>query len=317
MNVPYPTTFVGVDVGKHELVLARVAEPGTEAFPNTPTGIVGLIAALGPPGRIHVAFEATGGYEWALWEALDAANVTARQVAPAEVRAFARSRGALAKTDAIDAAQIAAFAAFRPNAGRNLSAKSVRDLRALVAARRTRVTDKKRVQTRMKRISCPLMQAMEQEMTALLTAQIRVLDAKIKAQIADNPDLAHSAALLRSIPGVGPVFTATLLAELPELGTLSAKAVAALSGLAPMARDSGTFRGKRFISGGRKPVRDIAFMAATVALKHNPDMKRFFDRLRDRGLPHKKAAIATARKLIVITNTVLKRGTPWLAEPQV
>ena len=233
MTLPHSPAFVGVDVGKHDLVLAHHGQPGVATYPNTASGIAALARSLACDGPAHVALEATGGYEWPLWEALDAVGMSVRQVAPAEVRAFARSRGSRAKTDAID------------------------------------------------------------------------------AQIRACPDLARAARLLSSIPGVGPVLTATLLAEMPELGRISGKAAAALTGLAPIARDSGKLRGQRSIAGGRRHVRQVAYMAATVARTHNPDLAAFFTRLQDHGMPHKKAACATARKLIVLANSVLKRGTPW------
>ena len=311
MTLPHSPAFVGVDVGKHDLVLAHHGQPGVATYPNTASGIAALARSLACDGPAHVALEATGGYEWPLWEALDAVGMSVRQVAPAEVRAVARSRGSRAKTDAIDAQTIADFAAFRPEAGRRLSPESVRDLKALVAARRQRVTDKKRVHTRSLRTTSDDLHALDEDYLRLLTAQIAQLDTRIAAQIRACPDLARAARLLSSIPGVGPVLTATLLAEMPELGRISGKAAAALTGLAPIARDSGKLRGQRSIAGGRRHVRQVAYMAATVARTHNPDLAAFFTRLQDHGMPHKKAACATARKLIVLANSVLKRGTPW------
>ncbi|MET4104662.1 transposase [Roseovarius sp. MBR-78] len=316
MTITQNISFVGIDVGKHDLVLARHDAPNVQSYSNTAPGIAALTAELGGgKAPVQVALEATGGYEWPLWEALHAAGIPVRQVPPAQVRAFARSRGQRAKTDRTDAQTIAGFAAFRPEAGRRLGPKSVRELKLLVTARRQRVTDRKRVQTRSQRTGCETLAQLDQALLDLLKAQIADLDRQITNQIAACPQLSRAARLLRSIPGIGPVMTATLLAEMPELGTLCGKAAAALTGLAPIARDSGTFKGQRFIGGGRKPVRDVAFMAASVALKHNPDLAVFFQRLRGRGMPHKKAICATARKLILLANTVLKRDTPWQPNP--
>ena len=326
MSIAVKTRFVGIDVGKHDLVIAADGEAATLSFDNTDDGIAavtGLLLRRDQPVQVAVEGEAwggsvrwtdpspNGGYEWPLWEALDAAGIVVRQVPPAQVRAFAKSRGAGAKTDRIDAQLLAAFSAFRPEAGRSLSCKSLRDLRALVTARRQRVREKTRLRGQTDRMAPAHIRVLDQALVDVVSAQIAELDRRIAAAIAADPKLRRAERLLRSIPGVGPVLAATLLAEMPELGALSGKAAAALTGLAPLARDSGTWKGMRFIGGGRKTVRDVLFMAATVAARRNPDLAAFFDKLRSRGLPHKKAVIAVARKLIVLANAIIKRGTPW------
>lgn len=311
MTLTEELTFVGIDVGKTDLVLAFDSQAQVFTFMNNAEGHAAIVDLLAQrPAR--VVFEATGGYEWPLWEALDAAGVAARQVAPAQVRAFARCHGAWAKTDALDARILAAFAAFRPQAGREISDKYLRDLRALVTCRRARVTDLTRLSGRADKGACKLVSDQQADLRALLKAQIKALDHAIAEAIARDQDLATKAQLLRSIPGIGSVLSATLLVEMPELGTLTNKAVASLTGTAPMARDSGAWRGHRFICGGRKTVRDVLWMGAAVAARHNPDLRIFFERLRARELPHKKAIIAVARKLIVLANTVLKRKSPWV-----
>lgn len=313
MTLSQVTRFVGIDVGKFEFVLAVLGAPAPLTFANTPEGIAELTACLrSGPQPVQVALEATGGHEWALWEALDAAGLAVRQVNPAQVRAFARSLGAKAKTDGIDARILARFCAFRPEAGRGLNDESLRHIRALVTARRQRVTTRTRLQAQCRRKGPPEIEALDRAMIDLVVQQIAALDAVIAQAIGADDDLRRDEKLLRSIPGVGPVLAATLIVEMPELGRLSPKAAAALTGVAPIARDSGTKMGKRYISGGRKTLRDVLFMAANVAAHKNPDLTAFFNALRARGLPHKKAVIAVARKLILLANTILKRQTPWL-----
>lgn len=312
MNIPSNPCFVGIDVGKFDLVLAFHGAHDTLTFANTGDGIADLVAQLQrSPTPVHIAIEATGGYEWPLWEALEAAGLDVRQVNPAQVRAFARSAGARAKTDRLDAACLAAFCAFRPEAGRRLNDESIRHIRALVTARRQRVTARTRLLGQQDRATPQQVRALDAVMIDLIAQQIRDLDAGIKAAIRQDAKLNCNEALLRSVPGIGPVLATTLLVEMPEIGTLSDKAAAALTGVAPIARDSGMWKGKRFISGGRKTVRDVLFMAATVAARHNPDLSAFFKALKARGVPHKKAIIAVARKLIILANAVIKRQSPW------
>ena len=180
-----------------------------------------------------------------------------------------------------------------------------------MTARRQRVTAKTRLLGQRERTAPDVVQSLDQEMLDLITRQIAALDARISATIRADAALHHNDTLLRSIPGIGPVLATTLAVEMPELGTLSAKTTAALVGVAPMARDSGTWKGHRFICGGRKTLRDVLFMAATVAARHNPNLSAFFKALKARGMPHKKAIIAVARKLIILANTVIKRNQPW------
>ena len=313
MSIPVSTAYVGLDVSKDDLVLAVDGRKETMLFPNKARGHAGLIAYLSDLGRpLRVALEATGGYEWPVWEALDRQGIPVRQVSPAEVRAFAASLGQKSKTDPIDAQVIAAFLAFRPDAGRHLPAEDVRHLRSLATARRQRVDMLTTLKAQTTRARDAAVRAADEELIRLVQSQIDDLDTQI-AQALEDERFRKRAHLLRSIKGIGPVATVTLLAEMPELGTLSAKQIAALTGLAPRARDSGQRQGIRFIQGGRKLVRDVLYMAATVAARFNPDLKAFFERLRDKGMPWKKAIIAVARKLIVLANAVLKRGKTWKA----
>lgn len=309
MTLACDSLYVGIDLGKSDLVVALHGGDKVETYPNAPEGIERLCAfLLRLPGAPQVRFEATGGYEWALWEALEAAGLDARQIPPAAVASFRRARGTAAKTDPIDARLIAAFAAFRPDAGRRLPHESVRGIKDLVATRRQRRTARTRlIQQAGRAPTDPL----DVELLAVLERQIATLDARIAEALEADDLMRRRAELLRSIPGIGPATAPVLLAEAPELGDLSPGAAGALAGLAPIARDSGAFAGKRFIGGGRKTVRDALYMAATVAARHNPDLKADFERFRANGKPYKKAITAVARKLIVLANAVLKRNSPW------
>ena len=313
MSIPVSTAFVGIDASKDDLVLAIDGQSKIIAFPNNTCGRTDFIAYLTDLRRqLRVALEATGGYEWPVWQALEGQGIPVRQVSPAEVRAFAASLGQKSKTDPIDARAIAAFLAFRPEAGRQLPAEDVRYLRGLATARRQRVDMLTTLKAQTARTSEAAVKVADEALIRHIESQTEDLETQI-AQALEGERFREKARLLRSIKGIGPVATVTLLAGMPELGTLSAKQIAALTGLAPRARDSGQRQGVRFIQGGRKLVRDVLNMTATVAARFNPDLKAFFERLRDKGMPWKKAIIAVARKPIVLANAVLKRGKPGKA----
>ena len=312
MSLSRKMTFVGVDVGKFECVAAVHGQPDARTFANTPEGRREVLSFLaGLPSEIRIGLEATGGYEAPLWEALHAAGHHVRQLASAQVHAFAKMRGTLAKTDRIDAACIAAFLACRPDAGRALPAENIRKLKALSAKRRQLLEARKALACQMQQSRDADVLALDEVHLDLVNRQIRTLEERMGALIDDDPDLADRARLIRSIPGMGPVAAVTLLGDMPELGSLCGKAAAALAGLAPFNRDSGARTGKRFIRGGRACVRNVLYMAAMSAARFNPDMKRFAERLRAAGKPHKQIMTAVARKLVELANVVLKRRTPW------
>ena len=307
-------SIIGIDVSRDWLDIHCLPDGQSLRLPNTAEGHQQLIALARERGAL-VGFEATGGQEWPLWTALEEAGVAARQLPPAQVKAFAASCGTRAKTDRIDAALIARFMAFRPDAGRRLPDGKVRLLGMLVVKRRQLVEMRKRLIAQMKAWDKQGAGAMFADMNAelhdLLTAQIARLELQIEQVIAESEVLARRAALLRSILGIGPVASAALLAEMPELGQISATQAAALAGLAPFAHDSGALRGRRAISGGRQQLRHVLFQAALVASCHNPTLKRFAERLRQAGKPHKVVITAVARKLLSIANAICKSQQMW------
>lgn len=306
--------IIGIDVSRDWLDVHCLPSNQRLRFPNTAEGH-GCLSEIALSQSALVCFEATGGQEWKLWAALDAAGVTTRQLPPAQIKAFAASRGTRAKTDRIDAELIARFMAFRPEAGRSLPHEKIRLLRALTSKRGQLVEMRKRLLAQIKAHgklgSADMFDAMDTELKDLLDGQIAELEVRIEQTMASDDDLAATAGILRSVPGIGPVASTMLIAEMPELGQLSGEQAAALAGLAPIAHDSGAMRGKRAIGGGRRQLRHVMFQAALVASYHNPILKTFADRLRAAGKPHKVVITAVARKLVTIANALCKSRLKW------
>ncbi|MFC6688102.1 IS110 family transposase [Jhaorihella thermophila] len=246
-------------------------------------------------------------------------GVETRQLPPAQIKAFAASRGTRAKTDRIDAELIARFMAFRPEAGRCLPHEKLRLLRALTSKRGQLVETRKRLLAQIKAHgklgTADMFAHMDDNLKELLDQQITELEHRIENTIAADATLAENAAILRSIPGIGPVSSTRLIAEMPELGQITGEQAAALTGLAPIAHDSGTLRGKRAIGGGRRLLRHVMFQAALVAAHHNPVLKAFADRHRAAGKSHKVIITAVARKLVTIANALCKMRRKWAPQP--
>jgi transposase len=303
--------FVGIDVGKFEFHIHCLWNGLQKRFANTVQGHFDFIAMLGEERDIMLAVEPTGGCEWALWEALDTAGFAVRQVSAAHVRHFAQADGRLAKTDPLDAETIARFIAFKPTAGRSLPAQKLRVLNVLVTKRSQLITMRKSLSCQMKQRGNTRVDNLDIEHMSLLDAQIACVDQLMSKTIQEDAVLERKARCLRSVPGVGPVLTSALIAGMPELGTISDKQAAALLGVAPMAKDSGRYQGKRAIVGGRRWIRHILYQAALVASYHNPALKHFADRLRKTNKPHKVVITAVARKLITILNAITAQNRLW------
>ena len=259
----------------------------------------------------RVVFEASGGYETPLREALAGAGVPALRVNPRRARAFATALGHLAKTDRVDAGMLRQMAQrlnlpVCPPEPKELSA-----LKALQRRRRQLVEDVKRERIRAKQATCAVTRRSIERVLRVLSRETDQIEARIRALIAAHPVLQDRAALLQSAPGVGPVCTTALLADLPELGQLSPRQAAALAGLAPMARDSGLRSGQRRIMAGRKPLRDALYMAGLSASRHNPDLRAFAERLAARGKAPKQVIIAVTRKLLTILNAMVRENRPY------
>lgn len=296
----------GVDVAKSWIDV--VGPDGYERIGNEElTAFARRVAEQG--GR--VAFEASGGYEAPLRTALGQAGVPAIRINPRRVRAFATSLGRLAKTDRVDAGVIREMAVRLDLAECPAETEELRHIKALQLRRRQLVEDAKREKIRLGQTCDTRTRASVTRVLRLLQREIVSMDTAIAACIASSADLRSRAALLRSAPGVGPVSATALLAEMPELGTLTPRQVAALAGVAPMARDSGVGCGKRRISGGRKSLRDVLYMAGLSAARHDPDLRAFSDKLRAKGKAPKQAIIAVTRKLLIILNAMVRENRPY------
>jgi transposase len=305
------TAFVGIDVSKDRLDVH--VRPAGEAFAaaNDPDGAAAVLARLAPAAPALVVLEATGGLEFAAAAALAAAGLPVAVVNPRQVRDFARATGRLAKTDAIDAAVLAHFAeAVRPPA-RPLPGEAAQQFQALLGRRRELVAMRTAEQNRLPAARSAAVRRNVRDHIGWLDAQLDRLAAELAAAVRASPVWREKDDLLRGVPGVGPAVSCTLLAELPELGALRGRQVAALAGLAPLNRDSGTRRGRRATGGGRAGVRSALYMASLSAARYNPVLRPFYRRLRAAGKLAKVALVAVARRLLVILNAMLRDRRPW------
>lgn len=302
--------YVGIDVSAAHLDVGVRPSGEVKRYPNDTRGIATIMDEIVPLGPSGVVLEATGGFEMPIAGELELVGLPVSLVNPRQVRSFARATGKLAKTDAIDALLLAQFAEAVKPPVRPLPDEETRELRALVDRRRQLLemltSERNRLRRASKRVG-----RLIQEHILWLRQQIDDLDKDISELIRSSPMWRAQEDLLRSVPGVGRVLSCTLLTHLPELGSLNRGQVAALVGVAPLNRDSGAFRGKRSVWGGRSAIRSALYMAALVATRHNPVIKAFYQRLCAAGKPKKVALTACMRKLLIILNSMLKRGTQW------
>jgi transposase len=302
--------YVGIDVAKERLDVAQRPTGEVWSVSNDPPAIGELVERLRRLQPTSVVLEATGGLETHLVAALVAAHLPVAVVNPRQVREFARATGRLAKTDTIDAQVLAQFAeAVRPSA-RPLPGEATRELSALVTRRRQLMemltAERNRLRTTSKRVR----QNLESHIR-WLECCLSDLDDELDRSVRSTPAWRERDEILRSSPGVGPVTSATLLADLPELGRLDRKEIASLVGVAPFNCDSGRFRGRRRVWGGRSQVRAALYMAALVASRRNPVIRAFYQRLLAAGKPKKVALTACMRKLLTILNAMARHHTPW------
>lgn len=308
-------TFVGVDVAKATLDLASRPDGTVMHVPNDETGIAQLVTQLGQTPPTLIVLEATGGREAPVAAALATAGLAVAIVNPRQVRDFAKATGQLAKTDALDARVLAHFAeVVRPDP-RPLPDADAQALSALLTRRRQvlamLVAEQQRWET-----TVPTLRPRLEAHIAWLRQERDELDALLRQQIRHSPLWREDDALLQSVPGVGPVLATTLIAELPELGHLDRKQIAALVGVAPLNCESGAWRGRRIIWGGRGQVRAALWMSTLVAVQHNPVIRAFYERLLAARKPKKLALTACMRKLLTILNALLRHRTPWHPTPQ-
>ena len=305
--------YVGIDVSKEGLDVAVAPVGESWCVRNTLEGIGELAARLAPQQPTLIVLEATGGFEATVAAVLATAGLPVAVVNPRQVRDFARSLGRLAKTDRLDAQVLARFAEAVQPTPRALPDAAAQRLRALCSRRRQLIEMLTAEQNRLPRADAAVRPNVEAHIR-WLRQQLTHLDGDLGKAVRESPIWRHKDDLLRSVRGVGPVLSATLLAELPELGTLNRKQIAALVGVAPLNRDSGTFRGKRVTWGGRAPVRRVLYMAALVGTRCNPALRGFYARLLLAGKPKKVALTACMRKLLVMLNAMLRDGTAWIPD---
>jgi transposase len=306
--------YVGIDVAKARLDVA--IRPGGDGWhvANDAAGVATLVTRLHDLQPTLVVLEATGGYERPLATALAAAGLPLAVVNPRQARDFAKATGKLAKTDALDAQALAHFAAAVQPPVRPVPDADARALAAILA-RRGQVVAMLTAEQQRLATALPPMQERIAAHLAWLEEELATLDGELARAIREDPVWREHAALLRRVPGVGPVLATTLLADLPELGTLTRQQVAALAGVAPLNQDSGKRRGKRAVWGGRGRVRAVLYMATLAAARFNPVIKAFYDRLLAAGKAKKVALTACMRKLLTILNAMLARRTRWQPQP--
>jgi transposase len=303
--------YLGADVAKDQIVLACRELAVPQAIANIPSGyrvLVKILAAA--PVIVHVVCEATGRYHRGFVAALHTAGVVVSVVNPRGPRDFARSQNRLAKTDSIDAATLADYGRRLQPPPTSRLEPHLQQLQELVTRRSQLVEDRARETNRVAGVVHHLVKTSVRTLGRCLDRQIEALDAAIAGLIEATPDLRAKARSLRAVRGVGPVTIAALLAGVPELGTFNKNQVAAMAGVAPFNRDSGTFRGTRSIHGGRHAVRRVLFMAALSASRSNPILRDVYQRLRAKGKAHKVALVAVMRKLLIHLNSLLKCPPP-------
>ncbi len=303
-------TYFGIDVSKDRLDVAVIPSRETWQCPNDEDGIGKLITRFKKLSPALIVLEPTGGLEAPVAAALSAEGMPVAIVNARQIRDYARAMGKLAKTDDLDALVMAEFAAAVKPQARQLRDEESEEIKAAVSRRRQLLemltAEKNRLGTARKNLKPGILAHIE-----WLKKEITDMDRDLRQRIEGSPIRRVKDDLLQSIPGVGRVLSATLLAELPELGKLNRRQIAALVGVAPFNRDSGMFKGKRSVWGGRAPIRAVLYMATLVSTRHNPVIRSFYQRLLERGKAKKVALVACMRKLLTIMNAILKNRRAW------
>ena len=302
--------FVGIDIAKADFVVACRPDGTSWTARNDPKGIAATVDRLCAVAPSLIVLEATGGYETALVAALAAATLPLVVANPRQVHDFGKATGQLAKTDQLDAQLLALFAERVHPTPRALPDAAMQQLEALMTRRRQLLDMLTAEGNRLEHAVAPIRREIARHIR-WLARRVAVVDRDLDDTIQQSPVWRVKENLLRTAPGVGPVVSRTLLADLPELGQLNRKQIAALVGVAPLARDSGALRGKRVVWGGRAPVRAVLYMGALVAARRNPVIRAFYRRLVAAGKPKKVALVACMRKLLTILNAMMRTNTTW------
>lgn len=301
---------IGIDISKDSLDAHRWPDGATRRFPNTPAGHKALIGWIGIDAS-RIVFEPTGPYHRALEQRLSEADLPLVKVNPRQARRFAEATGRLAKTDRVDAALLARMGAVLDLPPRQAGDDKLNDLKELRVAREALIKDRTAALNRAKQLTVTLLKRQNAERLKQIERQLAQIDAEIGQRIEAEPALKARLDILVSIPGISTITAVTLLVDMPELGSLEQAQAACLAGLAPIARQSGSWTGRAFIRGGRSSVRRALFMPALVAARFNPDLKAKYQHLIAAGKPAKVALTAIMRKLVVLANALLKAGRTW------
>jgi transposase len=303
---------IGIDVSKARLDVHVLDSKKDLQFDNNAVGIKKCCKLCNELKPELVVLEATGGYEYQAAAQLSAKGLPVAVVNPRRVRDFAKALGFTAKTDKIDARAIALFAANCKPMAQGVIDDNSRKLKALTARRKQLLDMKTAENNRMEHAIDKVIARSLKRLINMIDSEIEKVDMQISKHIDNMPELQEKAKTLKSIPGIGEVTASMLISELPELGTFNRRQIASLVGVAPMNRDSGTFRGKRMTGGGRKNVRNRLFMPTLVAIRHNPPLRKYYRRLVDeKGKTKMVAVIAAMRKLLCIMNAMLKNNQQW------
>ena len=303
--------YVGIDVSKHTLEVAWDEASKTCCYRNNAEGISSLLAKLKKRPEVFIIIEPTGGYETYLEQACDTANIKIISVLANRVRDFAKASGQLAKNDRIDAKILLSYARAFKLTAEDISMRKSPEIKALMARRDQLV---KLIAQEKNHLESTYNASMKERIKAhikFLESELKAIEKALTDLIAADKALREKSEVLQSIKGVGEVLTLQSLSQLPELGLVSNKEIAALVGVAPYVRESGQYRGQARIYGGRSAMRKILYMACLSARQHNPSIKTFYEHLRGQGKPYKVAMVACMRKLIIIMNCVCREMRPW------
>ena len=302
---------IGIDISKEHLDICCLPDGAIKQVSNDKAGFAKLIKWFGELAVERIVYEATGSYHRGLEDALSAAGLPLVKVNPLQARRFAQACGVRAKTDRVDAAMLARMGmALQPDLT-VVPSKIQRDLKSLQCARQALIKDRTATKNRSKQLSLTILLRQSDRWLRQIELNLKAIDAAIGDLIKGEEATKRAFEIITSIPGFGAITAAALLVEMPELGTLEAKQAASLAGLAPHCRESGQWKGQRFIGAGRKLLREALYMPALVATRFNPDMKRTYETLTKAGKPPKLAITAVMRKLIILTNTLIKNNRHW------
>ncbi len=302
---------IGIDISKDQLDAHRLPDGSAKRFSNDKKGCSDLLAWVGRDPVARVVYEATGAYHRLFESMAGQAGLPLAKVNPRQARRFAEAIGVLAKTDRVDAAMLARMGVALQPLQTPPADERLADLKDLHLARRALVKDRTAARNRQKIARMPLIKRQLAQRLRQIQTQIQAVDAAIEQQIQNHPLLRRRFNILISIPGIADTTAAALLVEMPELGTLEAKQAASLAGLAPVTRQSGTWRGRARIRGGRATLRQALYMPALVAARFNPDLKAIYTRLKDAGKPPKVAITPVMRKLLITANALLRENRKW------